>query len=65
LGPTNGATLTASDQKQYQELDRSLTKARWVALSVDGLRYWVFGESAPGIAGDHRARRRRRIARMS
>ncbi len=45
-----GATLTAADQKQYRASSiESLTKSAfgW-RFPVDGLRYWVFGEAAPG-----------------
>ena len=48
----NGATLTASDQKQYRASSiESLTKSAfgW-RFPVDGLRYWVFGEAAPGMS---------------
>ncbi len=48
----NGATLTASDQRQYRASSiESLTKSAfgW-RFPVDGLRYWVFGEAAPGAA---------------
>ena len=47
----NGATLTASDQKQYRASSiETLTKAAfgW-RFPVDGLRYWVLGEAAPGV----------------
>ncbi len=46
----NGATLTASDQRQYRASSiESLTKSAfgW-RFPVDGLRYWVFGEAAAG-----------------
>ncbi len=46
----NGATLTASDQRQYRAGSiESLTKSAfgW-RFPVDGMRYWVFGEAAPG-----------------
>ena len=46
----SGATLTASDQKQYRASSiESLTKSAfgW-RFPVDGLRYWVFGEAVPG-----------------
>ena len=45
-----GATLTAADQKQYRAGSiESLTKSAfgW-RFPVDGMRYWVFGEAAPG-----------------
>ncbi len=48
----NGATLTASDQKQYRASSiESLTKSAfgW-RFPVDGLRYWVFGEAVPGAS---------------
>jgi outer membrane lipoprotein LolB len=48
----DGATLTASDQKQYRASSiESLTKSAfgW-RFPVDGLRYWVFGEAAPGAS---------------
>ena len=47
-----GATLTAADQKQYRAGSiESLTRSAfgW-RFPVDGLRYWVFGEAAPGTA---------------
>ena len=46
----DGATLTASDQRQYRAGSiESLTKSAfgW-RFPVDGLRYWVLGEAAPG-----------------
>ena len=49
---SNGATLTASDQKQYRAGSiESLTKSAfgW-RFPVDGLRYWVFGEAVPGAS---------------
>ncbi|MDB5809920.1 MAG: outer rane lipoprotein LolB [Betaproteobacteria bacterium] len=47
----DGATLTASDQKQYRASSiESLTKSAfgW-RFPVDGLRYWVFGEAPPNL----------------
>lgn len=46
----NGATLTASDQRTYRASSiESLTKSAfgW-RFPVDGMRYWIFGEAAPG-----------------
>jgi outer membrane lipoprotein LolB len=46
----DGATLTAADQRQYRASSiESLTKSAfgW-RFPVDGMRYWVFGEAAPG-----------------
>jgi outer membrane lipoprotein LolB len=46
----NGATLTATDQRQYRASSiESLTRSAfgW-RFPVDGLRYWVFGEAVPG-----------------
>ena len=63
----NGATLTASDQKQYRASSiESLTKSAfgW-RFPVDGLRYWVFGEAAPGMSTATIERdAAKRIARM-
>ena len=45
-----GATLTGADQRQYRAGSiESLTKSAfgW-RFPVDGMRYWVFGEAAPG-----------------
>jgi outer membrane lipoprotein LolB len=45
-----GAMLTAADQRQYRAGSiESLTKSAfgW-RFPVDGMRYWVFGEAAPG-----------------
>jgi outer membrane lipoprotein LolB len=49
-----GATLTASDQKQYRASSiESLTKSAfgW-RFPVDGLRYWISGEAVPGALPD-------------
>lgn len=63
----NGATLTASDQKQYRAGSiESLTKSAfgW-RFPVDGLRYWVFGEPVPGASPAEIERDDgRRIARL-
>jgi outer membrane lipoprotein LolB len=51
---SNGATLTAPDQKQYHAASiESLTKSAfgW-RFPVDGLRYWIFGEAAPGTPAE-------------
>ena len=50
----NGATLTASDQRQYRASSiESLTRSAfgW-RFPVDGVRYWIFGEAAPGTPAD-------------
>ena len=47
-----GATLTAADQKQYRASSiESLTRSAlgW-RFPVAGLRYWVLGQTAPGMA---------------
>jgi outer membrane lipoprotein LolB len=47
-----GATLTAADQRQYRAGSiESLTRSAlgW-ALPVGGMRYWVLGLAAPGMA---------------
>lgn len=62
----NGATLTAADQKQYRASSiESLTKSAfgW-PFPVDGLRYWVFGEAAPGASPAAIERDGKRIARL-
>ena len=46
----DGATLTGADQRQYRAGSiESLTRSAfgW-RFPVDGMRYWVFGEAAPG-----------------
>jgi len=48
----SGATLTAADQKQYRANSiESLTRSAlgW-RFPVSGMRYWVQGQSAPGMA---------------
>ena len=62
-----GATLTDGEQKQYRagSID-SLTKSAfgW-RFPVEGLRYWVIGEAAPGApAGAVVREDARRIARL-
>ena len=47
-----GAMLTAADQKQYRASSiESLTRSAlgW-RFPVAGMRYWVFGQPAPGMA---------------
>ena len=47
-----GATLTAADQKQYRASSiESLTRSAlgW-RFPVAGMRYWVLGQAAPGMA---------------
>ena len=46
----DGATITGADQRQYRAASiESLTKSAfgW-RFPVDGMRYWVFGDAAPG-----------------
>ena len=48
----DGATLTAADQKQYRASSiESLTRSAlgW-RFSLAGMRYWVLGQVAPGMA---------------
>lgn len=48
----SGATLTAADQKQYRARSiESLTRSAlgW-SFPLAGMRYWVRGEPAPGMA---------------
>src|SRR3954469_19995167 len=63
----NGATLTASDQRQYRAGSiESLTKSAfgW-RFPVDGLRYWVFGEAVPGaLPGSIERDDAKRISRL-
>ena len=63
----NGATLTAADQRQYRASSiESLTKSAfgW-RFPVDGMRYWIFGETAPGTPASAIERDgTRRIARV-
>ncbi len=62
-----GATLTDADQKQYRagSIDSLMKSAFGWRFPVDGLRYWVFGEAAPGAPGAAVVREDpRRIARL-
>ena len=46
----DGATITGADQRQYRAASiESLTKSAfgW-RFPVDGMRYWAFGDAAPG-----------------
>lgn len=48
----DGATLTTADQKQYraQSIESLTQSAFGWRFPLAGLRYWVLGQAAPGIA---------------
>ena len=47
-----GATLTTAEQKQYraQSIEALTQSAFGWRFPLAGLRYWVFGQTAPGVA---------------
>jgi outer membrane lipoprotein LolB len=47
-----GATLTAADQKQYhaQSIESLTQSALGWSFPLAGMRYWVIGQPAPGVA---------------
>lgn len=47
-----GATLTAADQKQYhaQSIESLTQSALGWRFPLAGMRYWVLGQPAPGVA---------------
>jgi outer membrane lipoprotein LolB len=48
----NGATLTTAEQKQYhaQSIESLTQSALGWRFPLAGLRYWVLGQTAPGVA---------------
>ena len=48
----DGATLTTAEQKQYhaQSIESLTQSALGWRFPLAGLRYWVFGQVAPGVA---------------